>query len=624
MRYFEQILKDEAVKNEVIARLEENKTLPKAPQWSVSNEMMSKAIINADEVSSDDKTLRPVSEAVVHQFMRPVLLVRNGTFAMPDSNELKARLLASKKLLEKQIPSVGRIEFRHHSKPWGGTGWMIGERTIATNRHVARHFAEKVGKSITFLKNFMGETIEARIDFREEYNAPSGTAFEVAVEKVLFMEDNKNNLPDVAFLRLAKSDSLPAPIPVSNDKIKISGDIAIIGYPARDPTGAINNDVAFKIFGDIYDVKRLAPGKILNSDDSAWYFTHDASTLGGNSGSVVLDLESGMAIGLHFSGLVSEANFAVKGTTVMNYLSKQSLKVTVPALPPKLPDVTAAFQENTPKSYADRKGYKPEFIGKKHKVALPVMTGKNAKDVLTFTDNGKKTSELKYTHFSVVMSKSRRLCFFSACNINGELSVPHTKRVAWQIDGRIPKTQQIKEECYGNPPQFSRGHMTRREDPAWGDKALAQLGSNDSMHVTNAVPQMQRFNAPVWLELEDYALQNCRADDMNISVFTGPYYSDSDPVMYGVKIPTEFWKVIAFIHDKTKKLTATGYKMSQASYLSPEEFIFGAFDTYQTPIKAIENVAGISFGTLSKYDPYGKVPEGPISPLNDIEQVLFI
>ena len=79
-------------------------------------------------------------------------------------------------------------------------------------------------------------------------------------------------------------------------------------------------------------------------------------------------------------------------------------------------------------------------------------------------------------------------------------------------------------ECYGNPPKFSRGHMTRREDPAWGDPETAKRGNEDSMHVTNTVPQMQAFNSPIWLALEDYALQHAREDDMKISVFTGPYF----------------------------------------------------------------------------------------------------
>ena len=108
-------------------------------------------------------------------------------------------------------------------------------------------------------------------------------------------------------------------------------------------------------------------------------------------------------------------------------------------------------------------------------------------------------------------------------------------------------------ECYGSPPKFSRGHMTRREDPGWGSPAIGKRGNEDSMHVTNTTPQMQAFNAPIWLALEDYALQHAREDEMKISVFTGPYFTDDDPEMYGVRIPLIFWKVIAFIHDRNRE-----------------------------------------------------------------------
>jgi endonuclease G len=52
---------------------------------------------------------------------------------------------------------------------------------------------------------------------------------------------------------------------------------------------------------------------------------------------------------------------------------------------------------------------------------------------------------------------------------------------------------------------------------------------------------------------------------MRISVFTGPFLTSEDPTRFGVQIPTEFWKVIAFIHDETRQLCATGYTMTEPS-----------------------------------------------------------
>src|SRR5262249_13835874 len=148
-------------------------------------------------------------------------------------------------------------------------------------------------------------------------------------------------------------------------------------------------------------------------------------------------------------------------------------------------------------------------------------------------------------------------------------------------------------------------------------------------------PQMQNFNAPIWLALEDYALQHAREDDMKISVFTGPYFAERDPTKYGVKIPVAFWKVIAFIHDETKKLCATGYEMSQRQSLAPEdEFVFGAFQSpqlhvaTQVPIASIERRAGLSFGRLASIDPLAGEDEAvdgaaPV-PLQSFEEIRFV
>ena len=178
--------------------------------------------------------------------------------------------------------------------------------------------------------------------------------------------------------------------------------------------------------------------------------------------------------------------------------------------------------------------------------------------------------------------------------------------------------------------------MTRREDPGWGTSTVAKRGNEDSMHVTNVTPQMQAFNAPIWLALEDYALQHAREDEMRISVFTGPYFTERDPERYGVPIPLTFWKVIAFIHDETGKLCATGYEMNQEQSLPrEEEFVFGAFTSpqlgiaTQVPIHSIAARSGVDFGKLASVDPLAGEEEGVFDagsrpPLLALEQIRFV
>ena len=157
----------------------------------------------------------------------------------------------------------------------------------------------------------------------------------------------------------------------------------------------------------------------------------------------------------------------------------------------------------------------------------------------------------------------------------------------------------------------------------WGSDAAAATGNADSMHVTNAVPQMQPFNAGIWLGLEDYALDHAREDDMRISVFTGPFLRSNDPERFGVRIPVRFWKVIAFVHDETGELCATGYTMSQKNFIGEEEFVFGAHETAQAAIRSIEEQAGLSFGPLADLDPFADVEESIERPLLDFREIRF-
>jgi hypothetical protein len=83
-----------------------------------------------------------------------------------------------------------------------------------------------------------------------------------------------------------------------------------VGYPAWD--GRRNDPEHMqRIFTNVFNVKRLQPGEIIESLDTQSLFTHDCSTLGGNSGSCVVDLESHQVIGLHFGGRYLQANYAV-------------------------------------------------------------------------------------------------------------------------------------------------------------------------------------------------------------------------------------------------------------------------------------------------------------------------
>ncbi len=132
---------------------------------------------------------------------------------------------------------------------------------------------------------------------------------------------------DVAVLRIADQgedgEGAPAPIDLMTreeiDEQGIGSWVAVIGYPAHDS----RNDLADqqRIFDGIYNVKRLAPGQVtqLAGED---LLLHDATTLGGNSGSVIVDLVSGKAAGLHFGGIQGVRNEAVQAPRVREILDR--------------------------------------------------------------------------------------------------------------------------------------------------------------------------------------------------------------------------------------------------------------------------------------------------------------
>ncbi|MGB8307496.1 MAG: DNA/RNA non-specific endonuclease [Pseudolabrys sp.] len=578
-------------------------------------------------------------ESIVMRRQRPVLAIRDNVTKLifideADSEIWGERLKKARPLLDRAIPAVGRIDLTGARLDWVGTGWLVAENIIVTNRHVANEFAAR-SEGFAFKMGLNGQ-ISADVDFLQEIDNSKRLVFKLL--KPLHIEEPPG--PDVAFFEIeivSGNAKLAEPIDLAT-MIVNTENVATIGYPAYD-SRIPEPDLMERIYGKIYNKKRLAPGGVTQIESTR--LCHNCTTLGGNSGSVVFDLTNGQAVGLHFSGSFLATNYAVRADVVKKLLDDihsgrrrrqpGGVSLTFPADGGETDLIDET--ESVASDYRDRGGYDPEFLGSRFVVDLPTVT-RHADDVLDFEFDGETQTELRYEHFSVVMSRSRRMCFLSGCNIDGNLS-KKSPRARWKGDPRIPKSQQIMKECYGAPPKFSRGHMTRREDPGWGTRAVAKRGNEDTMHVTNVAPQMQAFNAPIWLALEDYALQHAREDEMKISVFTGPYFTDRDPDMYGVLIPLTYWKVIAFIHDDTGKLCATGYEMSQEQSLQPEEFVYGVFTSpqlgtaTQVPIRSIEAKSGIHFGKLASVDPLagdeeGVSDAGPRTPLLALEQIRFV
>jgi endonuclease G len=244
---------------------------------------------------------------------------------------------------------------------------------------------------------------------------------------------------------------------------------------------------------------------------------------------------------------------------------------------------------------SSRSGYREDFLP--FAVPLPEPVGRGAHDVLQI--QGSRDNRLDYTHFSVVMSRARRMALFTAVNIDAKNAVQIPRgQDRWSLDARIPDEAQIGEELYSDN-LLDRGHLVRREDPNWGD--VAAEADSDTFHFTNCSPQMGAFNQKTWLSLETYVLDHAKAVDERISVFTGPVLRSNDRAYRDVQIPTAYWKVVAFMSDAGRP-SVTAYLVDQVEELRQLEATFGKFKTYQKSIRAIEQMTSLSFGGLADFD----------------------
>src|SRR5262245_49136059 len=95
-------------------------------------------------------------ESIVQRVGRPVLGIVGGNvdlnFNAPESAVWKNRLQKSAALLSPAIAAVGRVETNNTAldEPYVGTGWLVDQNVIVTNRHVALNFAERGQTGFTF------------------------------------------------------------------------------------------------------------------------------------------------------------------------------------------------------------------------------------------------------------------------------------------------------------------------------------------------------------------------------------------------------------------------------------------------------------------------------------------
>ena len=569
-------------------------------------------------------------EAIVLPRNRPVAFVRGNSYDDLDGPWVSLNDDVVKRRIASLLPLIGRVEVPSSPiLPYAGTGFVVGQGLIATNRHVAQIFAQGLGLTIRYRAG------DAAIDFKRQVDAPDDerTAY-LSVRAVEMIHPYW----DMALLRV---DGLPTDrmlrLSVKSPEELLDRNVVVIGYPARDE----RNDVALqdRIFNRTYNVKRLQPGvirtraKVQSFENTVNAVTHDASTLGGNSGSAVIEVDTGEIVALHFAGEYLKANYAVpmyelaRDSRVASRLNfAGTLSPTNDWAPAwrsveetddsadaaTLPQVEEAVVVDP--DYGNRQGYDPSFL-ESIEVPLPRVSKAMEQDTARVKSDAQKEDdpfELAYYHYSVYMNKRRRTAWFSAANVDGDHrpNIGKRKGDRWYTDPRILKSEQIGQEAFERG--IDRGHLTRRQDTAWGDDvASATLANNDTFHFTNCSLQASPFNQGKdrWQGLEQFLLeQHAKKERRRLIVITGPLFAANDPIYkndkmnYSVRCPLQFWKICVLIRrDGTP--SATGFVLGQEDIQNLPGFE-EAFDVAATQIRVadMEERTGLDFGDIKKFD----------------------
>ncbi|MDK8180820.1 DNA/RNA non-specific endonuclease [Paenibacillus sp. UMB4589-SE434] len=496
-----------------------------------------------------------------------------------------------------------------------GTGFLVTPNLLLTNNHV-------LPNSDTALSSIGQFNYEIDLNGKERvihnfrlmpdqfYMTNEELDFTlVAVEE---QASDGTKLAEFGYLSLVKQTG----------KVLIGEYVSIIQHPSGAPKAVV-----------------VRENKITDMLDN--FIHYSADTLPGSSGSAVFN-DEWMVVALHHSGVPDPqnpaefiANEGVRISSILKYIEDKKPSLTAQqqqyvdrlilsaeGVGPEGESLTVG-EELSLVWYEGLTGHDSKFLGDSHEVLHPSFRIDLEPDLVRLKQGG---TILHYTHFSIAMSKSRRLAYYTVVNIDGSQLTDY-ERVDWRYDPRIDRMYQCGNELYKDNP-LDRGHLVRRRDPVWG--GTGAQANIDSFHFTNCSPQHEKFNQHIWLGLEDYILNHMSNMKRKATVFTGPIFRKDDIWYRNVQIPSEYWKIAVMI-DHNDRLSVTAYLTSQWSLIKylgkakEEQPVLGAYKTFQVKVSLLETLTGLDFGNLRIYDrldlkesTFGQVP---IERFDDIQLI---
>jgi glutamyl endopeptidase len=344
---------DAVLKQELLQRLQEEISyVERKTSMTVDADAAQILMAQADDGLSrllgdgPDAQLGPAAisglEAVVRtDGSRPVLFVEDDFIDVtaPSIGDYAAGLSRFEDEVRQVCRAVGRVDDPSGlALPLGyqGTAWVVAEGLVATNYHVlqaiapggirrdgrfegrlntgvAVHFGHEVGDALPERRFPIRRVVSVGREGAAEFMQPGFSSLNFDGLDLAIMElEPVPGRPFPPPNRVARGDD-----PLTRGGLASTGrGIYIVGYPGNEHS--TTPDLFAQLFANVKSFKRLSPGRITAAagevphDPRAWIVEHDASTLGGNSGSALVDFDGDgrTVLGLHFAGHHARQNWA--------------------------------------------------------------------------------------------------------------------------------------------------------------------------------------------------------------------------------------------------------------------------------------------------------------------------
>ncbi len=300
-----------------------------------ADEGLSRLLRYGAEAELDEAAISGLEAVIRTDGSRPMLFVEDDfvDVTTPSVGNYAVAFSRFQHDIRQVCRSVGRVD-DPAAYPLGyqGTAWMLAEGLVATNYHVlqaiapggvrragrfqgrlntgvAVHFGHEVGKPWPERRFPIRRVVSVGREGAAKFTQADGLNFDDLDLAVLELEPVAGR-PFPAPLRVARGDD-----PATRGGLASPGRaVYLVGYPGHSK----NSDLFAKIIAGVSNYKRLAPGQIMAAagevpeDPHGWIITHDVSTLGGNSGSALVDFDADgrTLLGLHFAGKEERQNWA--------------------------------------------------------------------------------------------------------------------------------------------------------------------------------------------------------------------------------------------------------------------------------------------------------------------------